>query len=101
MTEQKDIKPCECCGQDRPHPTEPDEIWEFISLAELSYYGSEAVWTQVRTVREYEYEEPVLCIEPANPEKYFARIIDEDGELPRDLRIWWPSNVIWRKIGNA
>jgi len=91
------IRPCECCGQLRPYPTEPDEVWEFIGMVELRRHGSDAKWTQIRTVRGYEYDNPVLWIIPTNPEEYFEQDLKEMGDDP-DLRIWWPSNVMWRKV---
>jgi len=63
-------RPCECCGQSRPYPTEPGR-WKYK-------IRPEGFWHNV-TVKEHEEG---LTITP-------------DGESEP---MWWPSNAQWEEI---
>lgn len=79
---EKNIKPCSCCGQLRPYPTEPGK-WQFSENVAYESYGYKVTWTDV--------------------EVKLPLIDDRDGQEGLRLwqhgkMVWWPSNCAWRKV---
>jgi len=73
------MKPCPCCGQMRPYPTEPGE-WEYREYSWLP-------WEKCKIVRSTGKEHH----EVPEGELLFYR---EGGASPA----WWPDHAEWRKI---
>ncbi len=77
----KNTKPCDCCGQERPCPTEPG-IWEYNENVTMRY----GKWVRVTIV--------------APPED--EREYDDDLHMYHDgdtKPAWWPQHgAAWRKV---
>lgn len=72
-TYEKNTKPCPCCNQTRPYPTDTG-IWEYCEYPVMPA----SFWVRVTVKR----TEDGLTITP------------EGQNEP----IWWPSMASWRKI---
>lgn len=69
---------CNCCGQQRPYPTEPGK-WEYATDPALAdMMGKKLIWNPVIV----KADEEGMTITPV-------------GE---DEPIWWPNNAMWRKV---
>lgn len=83
MEKVDDIRPCPCCGQDRPTPTTPGS-WEY------RHVGHDE-WHPVR-VEDAEDTDYLVCI----PEFDTGIPADETGDHEGEP-MWWPDNVEWRR----
>ena len=82
----KDQGYCSCCGELRPHPTEPGK-WEYQENA-----GFVAGLPDDDPVK-LRYNKWIAVMVVLNDEGHL-NIIPEGDKEP----IWWPNNVAWRKV---
>lgn len=71
-------KPCPCCGQLRPFPTEVGE-WEYTP----EIYFENPRWFRVT----------VKLPEPNDRDGQEGLRLWMNGEI-----VWWPNNCTWRKV---
>lgn len=74
----KDQRPCPCCGQTRPYPTEPGE-WQFCEQPYILPKRWASVTVKLPAADDRDGQEGLR--------------LWQNGEM-----IWWPSNSEWRKV---
>ena len=102
LTQTTDIKPCPCCGQDRPYPTRPGK-WEY-----KQHYDN-WIKCEIKISDGTEFSDAEKGCLLFYPEYCKADLEDaqrhcEDDEEREDLKKqWdgpqpWPDQAMWRKI---
>lgn len=79
-------KPCPCCGQIRPCPTEPGE-WEYCEAIFMEPQYIHWIRASVRL--------PLPNDRDGQEGLRLWQMSEESGEMEM---VWWPSNAAWRKL---